>query len=208
MISSLPKPVNRPHSRFYSESRLIVWYPWKQLHGLLLELLKVFAHNCTIKMMKSACGTNTGSGNTHVSGLPTRGAGGSFRAEGIFLLCTLLSEVEKAFTWSKENFAYRSNHAPPVKELPVPYGKRGKRDIWEHMDLFTRAILNVNCCQDGVCGRQQPRANCDTEGEKTRKGRLCVGVRETYSTFPIYHSINTHLFLISWITWIWTDQEN
>lgn len=53
MISSLPKPVNRLLSRFYSESWLIVWYPWKQLQGLLLELLKILAHNCTIKMMKN-----------------------------------------------------------------------------------------------------------------------------------------------------------
>lgn len=52
MISSLPKPVNRLLSRFYSESQLIVWYPWKQLQGLLLELQKILAHNCTIKMMK------------------------------------------------------------------------------------------------------------------------------------------------------------
>lgn len=56
MISSLPKPLNRRLSRFYSESQLIVWYPWKQLQGLLLELQKIRAHNCTVKMMKH---TNT-----------------------------------------------------------------------------------------------------------------------------------------------------
>lgn len=52
MISLLPKPVNRLLSRFYSESQLIVWYPWKQLRGFLLEPWKILAHNCTIKMMK------------------------------------------------------------------------------------------------------------------------------------------------------------
>lgn len=62
------------------------------------------------------------------------------------------------------------------------------------MDIFTWAILNVNCCQDGVCGWQQPPANCDTEGEKDRKRKTVrVGVGETYSTFSIYLSINTHL---------------
>ena len=48
------------------------------------------------------------------------------------------------------------------------------------MDVFAWAILNVNCCQDevcGVCGWQQPLANCDTEGEKDRKRKTVSGCR-------------------------------
>lgn len=75
---------------------------------------------------------------------------------------------------------------------PAERGDLSKRDTLKHMDAFTWAILNVNCCQDGVCGWQQPLASCDREREKTERGRLRVGVGETYSTFSMYISINTY----------------
>lgn len=62
--------------------------------------------------------------------------------------------------------------------------------MFEHMDLFSRATLNVNGSQDGACRWQQPLANCDTERE-----RLRVGVGETYSTFS--RAINVEMKSLS-----------
>lgn len=62
-----------------------------------------------------------------------------------------------------------------LKRSPASCGAPSKRDILEHMDVFTWAILNVNCCQDGVCGWKQPLANCDTEGEEDRKRKTMSG---------------------------------
>lgn len=43
------------------------------------------------------------------------------------------------------------------------------RDMLERMDLFSRAVLNVNRSQDGACRWQQPLANCDTERERPKE---------------------------------------
>lgn len=60
------------------------------------------------------------------------------------------------------------------------------------MDVFTWAILNVNCCQDEVCGWQQPLANCDTEAAKARK-RKTEWVLEKHTQPLVYISLLIHI---------------
>ena len=48
------------------------------------------------------------------------------------------------------------------------------------MDVFSWAPLNVNCCQDGECGWQQPLANCDTARER-QKEEDCEWVLEKHT---------------------------
>lgn len=170
MISSLPKPLNRRLSRFYSESQLIVWYPWKQLQGLLLELQKIRAHNCTVKMMKH---TNT-QHNASVS--PDRRVRKMLRPVGPTTrdgraesqLCLVSQRESKWIKWPSRQIFRLYFHLPLRKSLAACSDLR-KRDISEHMDTFALAILNVNCCQDWVRGWQQPLANCDTERENRKR---------------------------------------
>ena len=59
-----------------------------------------------------------------------------------------------------------------------------------NVDVFTWAILNVNCCQEGVRGREQPLANCDAERKTERRLRVRAG--EAFATLAIYLCIHTH----------------
>lgn len=83
-------------------------------------------------------------------------------------LCLVSQRESKWIKWPSRQIFRLYFHLPLRKSLAACSDLR-KRDISEHMDAFASAILNVNCCQDWVCGWQQPLANCDTERENRKR---------------------------------------